>query len=137
MHEFSHTTCSTACPSGRAFLAKARGDATGNDFVIERPRSYSRSKHPRRINGPPMFESFGLWGERQPLAKNILYTASSIGPLSRMNDNAHYPSQIGRGWAMAYISANAVHQTETGKSGWRLVPQSSLTSSGISLQYLW
>ena len=150
------------------------------------------------IDGPPMFESFGLWGERSmrgflvgapplvlmqgitggsrphetaegsewnsfrdnngvsghafmsslpfitaaklsdnPWQKTFWYTASSIGPLSRMNDNAHYPSQIGLGWAMAYISATAVHQTDTGKRGWTLVPQSSLTSSGVELQYHW
>ena len=150
------------------------------------------------IDGPPMFESFGLWGERSmrgflvgapplvlmqaitggsrphetaegsewnsfrdnngvsghafmsslpfitgaklsenPWQKTLWYTASAIGPLSRVNDNAHYPSQIGLGWAMAYISATAVHQTDTGKRGWTLAPQSSLTSSGVALQYLW
>ena len=150
------------------------------------------------IDGPPMFESFGLWGERSmrgfvvgapplvlmqvltggsrphetiegsewnsyrdnngvsghafmsslpfitaaklsenPWRKTFWYTASAIGPLSRVNDNAHYPSQIGLGWTMAYISATAVRQTDTGKRGWTLVPQSSLTSSGVELQYHW
>ncbi len=150
------------------------------------------------IDGPPMFESIGLWGERSmrgflvgspplvlmqvvtgasrphetaegsewnsfrdnngvsghafmsslpfitaaklsenPWQKTFWYTASAIGPLSRVNDNAHYPSQIGLGWAMAYISAAAVHQTDTGKRGWTLAPQSSLTSSGVALQYVW
>ncbi len=150
------------------------------------------------IDGPPMFETFGLWGERSmrgfvvgapplvlmqvltggsrphetirgsewhsfsdnngvsghafmsslpfitaaklsenPWQKTFWYTASAIGPLSRVNDNAHYPSQVGLGWAMAYIAATAIHQTDTGKRGWTLAPQSSLTSSGFALQYLW
>ena len=150
------------------------------------------------INGPPMFETVGLWGERSmrgflvgapplvlmqavtggsrphestggsqwnsfsdnngvsghafmsslpfitaaklsenPWQKTFWYTASAIGPLSRVNDNAHYPSQVGLGWAMAYIAATAVHQTDTGKRGWTLAPQSSVTSSGFALQYLW
>ncbi len=150
------------------------------------------------IDGPPMFETFGLWGERSmrgflvgapplilaqhltgasrpyetiessewhpfkdnngvsghafmsslpfitaakltenPWRKSFWYTASAIGPLSRVNDNAHYPSQIGLGWAMAFISATAVRQTDTGRRGWSLVPHSSVTSSGVGLQYRW
>ncbi len=150
------------------------------------------------IDGPPMFDSLGLWGERSmrgflvgapplilmqhltggsrpyetiegsewhpfrdnngvsghafmsslpfitaakltesPWQKTFWYTASAIGPLSRVNDNAHYPSQIGLGWTMAFISATAVNQTDTGKRGWSLAPQSSLTSSGVALQYRW
>ena len=72
-----------------------------------------------------------------PLRKTFWYTASTIGPLSRMNDNAHYPSQIGLGWAMAFVAATAVNQTDTGKRGWSLAPQSGLTSSGVALQYRW
>ena len=150
------------------------------------------------IEGPPLFETFGLWGERSmrgflvggpplifmqhltggsrpyetiegsewhpfrdnngvsghafmsslpfitaakltesPWQKTFWYTASAIGPLSRVNDNAHYPSQIGLGWTIAFISATAVNQTDTGKRGWSLAPQSSLTSSGAALQYRW
>lgn len=150
------------------------------------------------IDGPPVFETLGLWGERSmrgflvgapplilmqhltggsrpyetiegsewhpfrdnngvsghafmsslpfitaakltesPWQKTFWYTASAIGPLSRVNDNAHYPSQIGLGWTMAFISATAVNQTDTGKRGWSLAPQSSLTSSGVALQYRW
>ncbi len=150
------------------------------------------------IDGPPVFETVGLWGERSmrgflvggpplilmqkltggsrpyetiegsewhpfhdnngvsghafmsslpfitaakltdsPLRKSFWYTASAIGPLSRMNDNAHYPSQIGLGWAMAFVAATAVNQTDTGKRGWSLAPQSSPTSSGVAFQYRW
>ena len=150
------------------------------------------------IEGPPLFETFGLWGERSmrgflvgapplilmqhltggsrpyetiegsewhafrdnngvsghafmsslpfitaakltesPWQKSFWYTASAIGPLSRVNDNAHYPSQIGLGWAMAFISATAINQTDSGKKGWSLAPQSSLTSNGVALQYRW
>jgi hypothetical protein len=69
--------------------------------------------------------------------KTFWYTASAIGPLSRVSDNAHYPSQIGLGWMMAMVAASAVEQTDTGRRGWTLVPQSSLNTSGIALQYKW
>ena len=72
-----------------------------------------------------------------PWQKTLWYAGSTLGPLSRVNDNAHYPSQIGIGWGMAFLAASAVHQTDTGKPGWSLVPQSSLTSNGVGLQYRW
>lgn len=150
------------------------------------------------IDGPPVFETFGRWGERSmrgflvgapplvlmqritggsrpletaegaqwhpmrdnngvsghafmsslpfitaakmsddPWQKTLWYSASAIGPLSRVNDNAHYPSQIGLGWAMAFMAATAVNQTHTGKRGWSLVSSSTFTTSGASLQYVW
>lgn len=150
------------------------------------------------VDGPPVFESLGAWGERSmrgfivgapplvlmqrltggsrpyetsegaqwhpmrdnngvsghafmsslpfitaakmsddPWQKTFWYSASAIGPLSRVNDNAHYPSQIGLGWVMAFMAATAVNQTHTGKRGWSLVSSSNLTSTGAALQYTW
>ena len=150
------------------------------------------------IDGPPIFETTGLWGERamrgflvgapplilmqhatgasrpyesnegsewrpfrdnngvsghafmsslpfitaaklvdDPWKKTFWYTASALGPLSRVNDNAHYSSQVGLGWIMAYIAATAVEQSDTGQRGWTLIPQSTPNSSGIAMQYTW
>ncbi|MCU0711012.1 MAG: phosphatase PAP2 family protein [Pirellula sp.] len=72
-----------------------------------------------------------------PLKKSLWYLGSAIGPLSRVNDNAHYPSQIGLGWAMAYVAATAVDQTEKGDSQWRLIPFSASGGSGLALEYEW
>ncbi len=72
-----------------------------------------------------------------PIAKGFFYAGSLIGPLSRVNDNAHYPSQIGMGWALAYLAATAVQETDTGQRGWRLIPRSPTDGSGIALQYRW
>ncbi len=73
----------------------------------------------------------------RPLPKTLFYVGSTIGPLSRVNDNAHYPSQIGIGWALAFIAASAVQQTDTGKRGWSVVPQSVNNGNGFALQYRW
>jgi hypothetical protein len=72
-----------------------------------------------------------------PVRKTLFYGGSLIGPLSRVNDNAHYPSQIGLGWAMAFVAASAVQHTDTGNRGWSIVPNSSLNSSGLAFQYRW
>jgi hypothetical protein len=73
----------------------------------------------------------------RPLPKALFYLGSTIGPLSRVNDGAHYPSQIGLGWVMAYFAATAVQQTDTGKRGWSLIPQSTYDGNGFALQYRW
>ncbi|MCY2973047.1 MAG: phosphatase PAP2 family protein [Planctomycetota bacterium] len=72
-----------------------------------------------------------------PWEKSLWYLGSTLGPLSRLNDNAHYPSQIGMGWAMAFVAATAVQQSDTGKRGWRLVPESPSGGSGFAFQYKW
>lgn len=72
-----------------------------------------------------------------PWGKTLWYVGSTIGPLSRVNDNAHYPSQIGAGWAMAFIAATAVHPSDNGKRGWQLLPESPSGGSGFAFRYQW
>ena len=72
-----------------------------------------------------------------PWEKSLWYLGSTLGPLSRVNDNAHYPSQIGMGWAMAFVAATAVQQSDTGKRGWRLLPEAPTGGSGFALSYRW
>ena len=47
-----------------------------------------------------------------PVAKGSLYVCSTFVGLSRMTDNAHYPSQSFLGWYLAFASAMAVNDTE-------------------------
>ena len=47
-----------------------------------------------------------------PVAKGPLYVCSTFVGLSRMTDNAHYPSQSFLGWYLAFASAMAVNDTE-------------------------
>jgi hypothetical protein len=73
----------------------------------------------------------------KPWQKAMWYFGSLIGPLSRVNDNAHYPSQVGMGWAIAFLSATAVKQTDTGQRGWTILPASSSSGTGFLMQYRW
>ncbi|MDX1929265.1 MAG: hypothetical protein SFV81_22245 [Pirellulaceae bacterium] len=72
-----------------------------------------------------------------PWKKSFWYGASTLGPLSRVNDNAHYTSQIGLGWAIAYVAASAVNQTDTGRKGWSVIANSTGSGSDFALQYRW
>lgn len=39
------------------------------------------------------------------------YAGSLLGPLSRVNDNAHYPSQAALGWWFAFVASSAIDTT--------------------------
>ena len=50
---------------------------------------------------------------KNPILKTICYAGSTGVCFSRLNDNAHYPSQLLLAWILAYSSCNAVHRTDT------------------------
>ncbi len=63
--------------------------------------------------------------------KALYYCGSVLVPLSRVNDNAHYSSQAALGWWVAYLSANAVNDTEEPVSRWRFFPYSDGAFTGV------
>jgi hypothetical protein len=72
-----------------------------------------------------------------PWEKGFWYAASTLGPLSRVNDNAHYPSQVGLGWGLAFLAATAVAQSDTGKRPFRFLPHAPSGDNGFALQLQW
>ena len=79
------------------------------------------------ITAAKMSDSKGL--------KAIFYAASTVVPLSRVNDNAHFPSQVALGWWMAYLAASAVDATDNPNSRWKFYPYSTGDSSGVLAEY--
>lgn len=71
----------------------------------------------------------------RPQQKAVFYLLSTVAPLSRVNDNAHYPSQVLLGWWMAYLAASAVDSTQSSSSQWSVSPYSSGDSHGLSFEY--
>ena len=60
--------------------------------------------------------------------KGTYYAGSLLGPLSRVNDNAHYTSQVALGWWMAYVAASAIDRSEVNHDRMRFQPY--LTADG-------
>lgn len=58
----------------------------------------------------------------RPLLKTAFYAGSLLGPLSRVNDDAHYPSQVALGWWMAYVAATAIDRTELAGGNMQFYP---------------
>ena len=48
---------------------------------------------------------------KNPFLKGLFYLASTASGFSRINDEAHYPSQVLLGWCLAYASCNAIQKT--------------------------
>ena len=48
----------------------------------------------------------------KPFAKGVFYVLSTVTAWSRVNDDAHYLSQVVLGWYLAYLSVRAVSETE-------------------------
>ncbi|TWU21162.1 PAP2 superfamily protein [Novipirellula galeiformis] len=58
----------------------------------------------------------------RPLLKATFFAGSLLGPLSRVNDDAHYPSQVALGWWMAYVAASAIDRSEGAASNLQVYP---------------
>lgn len=66
--------------------------------------------------------------------KSAFYLGSLAGPLSRINDDAHYTSQAGLGWCMAFVAATAVDRTQRG-SRMQIRPHATNGSYGALLEF--
>lgn len=74
----------------------------------------------------------------RPCAKGLFYALSTIPAWSRVNDDAHYLSQVLLGWYLAYLSVRAVTETEERSplpKGLTLFPVADGVSVGIGLHY--
>jgi membrane-associated phospholipid phosphatase len=70
-----------------------------------------------------------------PLLKAALYVGSGLTGWSRINDNDHYLSQVLVGWFLAYLSVEAVFDTDDQSAHWELVPIPAQHGQGIGLEY--
>ena len=74
-----------------------------------------------------------------PWAKGGLYICSTFTGLSRINDNAHYPSQVFLGWYLAFASSVAVSRTEMHFDSMvvRVVPLPIADLGGLAVEGRW
>jgi len=74
-----------------------------------------------------------------PWAKGGLYVCSTFTGLSRINDNAHYPSQVFLGWYLAFASSVAVNRTEIHFDSMvvRVVPLPIADLGGLAVEGRW
>lgn len=67
--------------------------------------------------------------------KGALYFGSTITGWSRINDNAHYLSQVVMGWSMGYVAVQAVDDTQQEHRRFQVEPM--ITPEMCGLQFIW
>ena len=71
----------------------------------------------------------------EPLAKCFFYACSPWTGISRINDNAHYLSQVWLGWWLAYLACDAVNKTEKQQAPLVLTPLCTPEMTGLGFVY--
>ena len=72
-----------------------------------------------------------------PWARGVLYFGSTLPGLSRINDGAHYGSQVALGWWLAFLAAEAVDDTHDELGSWKVVPLPLSSGQGIGVEWRW
>ena len=70
----------------------------------------------------------------EPAAKGLLYACSFMTGWSRINDNAHYLSEVCLGWWMGYLACRSVNDTNYAKRQVQVLPMVTPEMSGIGVQ---
>ena len=65
------------------------------------------------------------------------YLASAAAGWSRINDDAHFPSQVVLGWYMAWEAVNSVMDTNQKRKGITIAPMVGLDGAGLMLTGNW
>ena len=87
--------------------------------------------------GAVPFLTAGRMCEENPLARYLLYAASALPALSRINDDAHYPSQAFLGWFLAWEATGAIAQTDRSDRHVSLAPIMTGNACGLALCVRW
>lgn len=67
-----------------------------------------------------------------PSLRRALYIASPAVGLTRINDDAHYFSQVALGWGLAWVTTRAVARKETGFGCVQFLPFGPTGGPGVS-----
>ena len=67
--------------------------------------------------------------------KGIFYACSFAAGWSRINDDAHYLSEVLLGWSIAYIACESVNDTQLSNKALTVVPMVTPEMTGIGLMY--
>lgn len=87
--------------------------------------------------GAVPFLTAGRMCEEDPLARSLLYAASALPALSRINDNVHYLSQAFLGWFLAWEATGAIAQRERGDRHVSIAPVLMEDAYGLALCIRW
>lgn len=119
------------------FLQRAIG--TGRPSMAEDNDRWDFWSYPNGVSGHTFMSAVPFITAAKmvddPLLKAALYVGSGLTGWSRINDNDHYLSQVLMGWFLAYLSVEAVFDTDDQTAHWELVPIPAQHGQGVGLEY--
>ncbi len=88
--------------------------------------------------GSVPFLTIAYMNQNNPVIKYTAYLASTLAGLTRINDDAHYLSQVMLGWYLGWESVNAVYSVDAKKSNQLAVrPLVGKDALGVQLSMRW
>ena len=113
----------------------------GADRPRNGPSYWQPFKHDHGVSGHAFIGAMPFITAAQmtdkPFEKGVFYALSTLPAWSRVNDDAHYLSQVILGWYLAYLSARAVSGTEGQRlpKGLTIFPIAGEGPVGIGVHY--
>lgn len=104
----------------QAFFTQALGSGRPINHVDSKwqPYTYKTGVSGHSFYGSIPFITAAMMSDN-PLIRYSLYVMSTLPGISRINSDNHYTSQVFLGWAIAFLSARAIHQSdEENESRW-------------------
>jgi hypothetical protein len=117
------------------WVTGARRPSEGNSHWRPFHEGHGVSGH--AFVGAVPFLTAGRMCEHNPLARYLFYAASALPALSRINDNAHYPSQAFLGWFLAWEATDVVAGTHNNDRQVSLAPMMTPDGCGLGLYIRW
>lgn len=87
--------------------------------------------------GAVPFLTIAFMNQDNPWVKYPAYLASSAAALSRVNDDAHFPSQVVLGWYMAWEAVDSVMDTNKNKTSVKVAPMVNIDGYGVMVGANW
>lgn len=105
-------------------------------------RPFNEDKYYHGVSGHAFvgavpFITIAYMNQDNPWVKYPAYIASTAAAISRVNDDAHFPSQIFLGWYMAWEAVDSVMDTNKKKNSVKVTPMVNLDGYGVMVGSTW
>ena len=105
-------------------------------------RPFNQDKYAHGVSGHAFvgavpFLTIAQMNQDNPWVKYPAYIASTAAALSRVNDDAHFPSQVVLGWYMAWEAVDSVMDTNKKKNALKVTPMLDIDGVGVSVGKKW
>lgn len=87
--------------------------------------------------GAVPFLTIAYMNQDNPWVKYPAYIASAAAGMSRINDDAHFPSQVFLGWYLAWEAVDSVMDTNKSQKSYKVTPMLDIDGVGVSVGKKW